>query len=94
MGDVEIGARRAAHVGDLLQRLGKEQALPEDTQANAAYWATAMAHTMDERDIQTVAWLLLEASGDHHMPFTDRHIARYWAALLEVICDRSACRTS
>ena len=83
MGNVKIGAQRAARVGSLLQKLGEEPALPADVQANAAYWATAMTRKMDRRDIQTVAWLLLEASGDRQMPSADRHSARYWAAYLE-----------
>jgi hypothetical protein len=83
MGNVKIGARDAVRVGGLLQKLGGQQGLPADLQANAAYWATAMARRMDRRDIQTVAWLLLEASGHRHVPFADRRTARYWAAYLD-----------
>ena len=50
MGNLKIGWRPAASVGDLLQWLGKHRAL--------------MAGRMDQRDIQTVAWLLTEASSD------------------------------
>jgi hypothetical protein len=83
MGNLKIGARPAASVGDLLQWLGEHRALPPDLQANAAYWATAMAGRMDQRDVETVAWLLLEASADRRVPFAERRSARYWATYLE-----------
>ena len=83
MGNLNVGARPAATVGDLLYWLGEHRALPADFQANAAYWATAMAGRMDEGDVQTVAWLLLEASGDRRVPFAERRSARHWAAYLE-----------
>jgi hypothetical protein len=83
MGNLKIGARPAASVSDLLQWLGEHRALPAELQANAAYWATAMAGRMDQRDVQTVAWLLLEASGDRRVSFAERRSARYWAAYLE-----------
>jgi hypothetical protein len=72
MGNLKTGARPAASVGDLLQWLGEHRALPADFQANAAYWATAMAGRMDQRDVQTVVWLLLEASGDRRVPLRRR----------------------
>jgi hypothetical protein len=83
MGNLKIGPRPAASVGGLLRWLGEQRALPADFQANAAYWATAMAGRMDQRDVQTVAWLLLEASGDRRVPFVERRSARHWAAYLE-----------
>jgi len=38
---------------------------------------------MDRRDLQMVAWLLLDASSDHDMPALDRRKARFWAGSLE-----------
>jgi hypothetical protein len=38
---------------------------------------------MDERDLQMVAWLLLDASGDRGMPVLHQRKARYWASSLE-----------
>ena len=83
MGNLKIGAQPAASVGGLLQWLGEHRAFSADLQANAAYWATAMADRMDQRDVEAVAWLLLEASGDRRVPFAERRSARYWAAYLE-----------
>jgi hypothetical protein len=83
MSNLKIGARPAASVGDLLRWLGEYRTLPADLQANAAYWATVVADRMDQRDVETVAWLLLEASSDRRVPFAERRSARCWAAYLE-----------
>ena len=83
MKKVKVGSVRAARVSGLLRKLGNDQTIPSDLRANAAYWARAMARKMDQRDLQTIAWLLLDASGERRVPFTQRRTARYWAANLE-----------
>jgi hypothetical protein len=38
---------------------------------------------MECADLQTVAWLLRDASAHRRVPTTERDRARYWAAYLE-----------
>jgi hypothetical protein len=83
MRKVKVGSFRAARVSGLLRKLGTDQRTPSDLRANAAYWATAMARKMDRRDLQTVSWLLLSASGERRVSFSNRRNARYWATYLE-----------
>ncbi len=83
MRKVKIGSLRAARVSGLLRKLGSDQAVPSDLRANAAYWARAVARKMDRRDLQTVAWLLLSASGERRVSFSHRRNARYWGTYLE-----------
>jgi hypothetical protein len=83
MRKVKIGWLHAASVSSLLRKLGSDQGVPSDLRANADYWADAMARKMDRRDLQTVAWLLLSASGERSVTLTRRRNARYWAAYLE-----------
>ncbi len=83
VGTLAIGAQHAETISELLDTLGVQRALPADLQANAAYWATVMADRMDQRDIQTVVWLLLEVTGDRRAPYAERRSACYWAAYLD-----------
>jgi len=83
MRKVKIGSLRAARVSGFLRKLGNDQRVPSDLRANAAYWGGAVARKMDRRDLQTVAWLLLHASGERRIPFTQRRTARHWAVDLE-----------
>jgi len=83
MRKVKVGSLRAARVSGFLRKLGNDQQVPSDLRANATYWGKAMARRMDRRDLQTVAWLLLHASGERRVPFMQRRTARYWAAYLE-----------
>jgi hypothetical protein len=83
MRKVKVGSLRAARVSGVLRKLGSDQKVPADLRANASYWARAMARNMDRRDLQTVAWLLLSASGERRVPFSRRRTARYWATYLE-----------
>jgi hypothetical protein len=83
MRTVKIGWLHAANVSSLLRKLGSEPGIPSDLRANADYWAHAMARKMDRRDLQTVAWLLLSASGERSVTFARRRNARYWATYLE-----------
>jgi hypothetical protein len=80
---VKIGWLHAASVSSLLRKLSSEPGIPSDLRANAGYWAHAMARKMDRRDLQTVAWLLLSASGERSVAFARRRNARYWANYLE-----------
>lgn len=83
MRTVKIGWLHAASVSGLLRKLGSDQGIPPDMRANANYWAHAVARKMDRRDMQTVAWLLLSASGERSVTFARRRNARYWATYLE-----------
>ncbi len=83
MAKVRIGARDASRISRLLRAMGTRDSLPRDVRANATYWAATMRQTMDRRDLQMVAWLLLDASSDHDMPALDRRKARFWAGSLE-----------
>ena len=83
MPKVKVGSFRAARVSGLLHKLERDQAVPLDLRTNAGYWARAMARRMDRRDLQTVAWLLLSASGERRVPFTYRRNARHLATYLE-----------
>jgi hypothetical protein len=83
MRNINIGSLSAAAVSGFLCKLGNDRAIPADLRANAADWARGMARTMDRRDLQTVAWLLLHASGEQRVPFTHRCIVGCWVAYLE-----------
>lgn len=83
MRKIKVGSFRAARVSGFLRKLGSDQRTPSDLRANAAYWARAMSRKMDRRDLQTVAWLLLSASGERRVSFSNRRNARYWATHLE-----------
>jgi hypothetical protein len=83
MARVRIGARDANRISGMLRTIADRDSLPRDLRANAIYWAGAMRRTMDERDLQMVAWLLLDASGDRGMPVLHQRKARYWASSLE-----------
>jgi hypothetical protein len=83
MARVRIGARDASRISGILRSIGDRDSLPRDLRANAIYWADAMGRTMDRRDLQMVAWLLLDASGDRAMPAPHQRKARYWASSLE-----------
>jgi len=83
MRKVKIGSLRAARVSGFLRKLGNDQRVPSDLRASAAYWGGVVARRMDRRDLRTVASLLLHASGERRIPFTQRRTARYWAADLE-----------
>jgi uncharacterized protein (UPF0147 family) len=83
MKKIRIGWRHSARVRSVLGELGSDQTIPSDLRKDAAYWSRAMTRKMHERDLRTVAWLLLDASGEHSVPFVRRRTARYWASYLE-----------
>ena len=83
MAKVRIGARDARQISGTLRAIGDRDSLPWDLRANAVHWAASMRRTMDRRDLQMVAWLLLDASSDRGMSVRQRHNVRYLASSLE-----------
>ena len=63
----------AAEIGQGRARPGRDAAI---------YWSAAIdGHGC--ADLQTIAWLLRDASSHRRVPVPDRDRARYWAAYLE-----------
>jgi hypothetical protein len=83
MAQVRIGAKDASRISGVLRVLSARESLPSDLRATATYWAAAMRRTMDHRDLQMVAWLLLDASSARGIPALQRRKARFWAGSLE-----------
>jgi hypothetical protein len=83
MGTVRVRKRDLSAVGELLQAIGQGEHVAGDLRLNAMHWAGAIRRTMERSELQTVAWVLLEASEDKALPAPRRHNARYWAAKLE-----------
>jgi hypothetical protein len=82
MAKIRLVGRDAGGVVRLLRELGGTE-MPPSLRPDAAYRAGAMTRRMDRHDLQTVEWLLLHASGEHRIPFSQRRTARYWATHLE-----------
>jgi hypothetical protein len=80
---VELAPNEATEVRDLLTAIGRGDGLAEGVRANAIYWASAVGSVMESRDLQRVAWLLLQTSESRTMPRGRRRSARYWAAYLQ-----------
>jgi hypothetical protein len=76
-----IGQDDAATVGELLREIGQGPGTPEELRDAAIYWSAAIDPDMECADLQTIAWLLRDASSHRRVPNRDR--ARYWAAYLE-----------
>jgi hypothetical protein len=83
MAKIRVGGRAALQVGKLLKAISGDTGVAPDVRANTAYWAGAVRRTMDQRDLQTLAWVLLDASQEKGVPLTRRRSAQYWAANLE-----------
>jgi hypothetical protein len=83
MARIRVGGRAASQVGRLLRKISRDVGVAPDVRANAAYWSTAVRRTMDRRDLQTLSWVLLDASQEKAVPMLRRRSARYWAANLE-----------
>jgi uncharacterized protein (UPF0147 family) len=83
MASVRIGARNAARVGGILQKISTGRSVPTDVRANATYWASAIHRTMDRRDLRAIARLLADMSADRSLSARNQHDAQYWAAYLE-----------
>jgi hypothetical protein len=52
----------AATVGELLREIGQGRATPEELRDAAIYWSAAIDPDMECADLQTIAWLLRDAS--------------------------------
>jgi hypothetical protein len=83
MASVRIGARNAARVGGVLNKIGHGRSVSTDVRANATYWASAMRRRMDRRDLRTVARLLDDVGANGSLSPRSQREARYWAAFLE-----------
>jgi hypothetical protein len=73
----------AATVSQLLGDIGQAVGVPADIGAAALFWASEVSHEMDRVDLQTVAWLLRDASAQRGIAPAHRDQARYWAAYIE-----------
>jgi hypothetical protein len=78
-----LASDEVAQVSELLREVGRRGHASLNVQANARYWADAMAErAMEPRDLQRIAWLLLQISDSRGLPVTHRRDAGYWAAYL------------
>jgi uncharacterized protein (UPF0147 family) len=78
-----IGPDDAATVSQLLGEIGTGSGVPGDIRAAALFWSSEVSSEMDRVDLQTVAWLLRDASAQRQIPSASRDQARYWAAYIE-----------
>ncbi len=80
-----IDAYDAATVCGLLRDLGDlpGRRMAADLRDAATFWASQIHPGMQRGDLQTIAWLLRDASDDLRVPGPCRDEARYWAAYLE-----------
>jgi hypothetical protein len=83
MARIRVGGRAALQVGRLLRKISRDAGVTPDVRANAAYWSRTVRRTMNRRDLQTLSWVLLDASQEKAVPMMRRRSARYWAANLE-----------
>jgi hypothetical protein len=80
---IRVGGRAASRVGRLLRKISRDAGVAPDVRSNAAHWSGAVRRTMNRRDVQTLAWVLLDASQEKSIPLARRRSARYWAANFE-----------
>jgi hypothetical protein len=78
-----IGPEDAATVSHLLGEIGDGSEVPSDIRAAALFWSSEVSAEMDRVDLQTVAWLLRDASEQRRVASASRDQARYWAAYIE-----------
>ncbi|HZD01716.1 MAG TPA: hypothetical protein VFA46_16440 [Actinomycetes bacterium] len=78
-----LGPDDATTVSQLLDEIGHASGVPGDIRAAALFWASEMRPSMDRVDLQTVAWLLRDASAQRPVASASRDQARYWAAYIE-----------
>jgi hypothetical protein len=78
-----IGRDDAVAVRGLLQEVGRASAVPNDVRDAAGFWSSEVGPEMERGDLQTVAWLLRDASSSRHLSAILRDRSRYWAAYLE-----------
>lgn len=82
MGKVQIGTKEAKAVNGLLREIADGVRGAPRLQSTASYWAGCMNQTMDRSDLNKVALVLLEASGDRAIARAQRRTARWWAGWL------------
>jgi hypothetical protein len=82
MGKVQIGSNEAVAVGGLLCEIANGARGKGRLRSSATYWAQSMNQAMDRSDLNKVAWVLMEASGDHSISRAQRRNARWWASYL------------
>jgi hypothetical protein len=78
-----IGLDDAVAVSQLLGDIGDGADVPEDIRGAALFWSSEVNPEMDRVDLQTVAWLLRDASAQRRVASASRDQARYWAAYIE-----------
>lgn len=78
-----IGPDDAVAVSELLSEIGHTPEVPADIGAAALFWCSEISAEMDRVDLQTVAWLLRDASAQRLVASGRRDQARYWAAYIE-----------
>ena len=78
-----IGPDDAVTVSQLLGEIAQSSGVPGDIRAAAMFWSTEVSAEMDRVDLQTVAWLLRDASAQRRVASASRDQARYWAAYIE-----------
>ena len=80
MAGIRVGGQAAVRVSHLLRLIGDDSSVASNLRADATHWAGAVRRRMDPRDLQTIAWILLDASRENAIPSQRRRSARYWAA--------------
>jgi hypothetical protein len=78
-----IGPDDAVTVSSLLGEIGHSPEVPADIGAAALFWSSEINAEMDRVDLQTVAWLLRDASAQRLVASARRDPARSWAAYIE-----------
>jgi uncharacterized protein (UPF0147 family) len=78
-----IGATEASSITRTLHELQASRSVPSDVRANAEHLAHALQHQAGRRNLETIAWFLLEASKDRRVPRACRKAARRWGIYLE-----------
>ena len=78
-----IGAVETSRVVRTLQELGNGLSVPSDVRADAAHLAGVLKGPVGRRDLETVAWFLLDASSDRRIPRAQRRAAKRWGIYLE-----------
>jgi hypothetical protein len=85
MGQAVLASDEVAQLSELLRQVGRAgSSTSPSVQANATFWADAMARRpMGQRDLQRIAWLLRKISDSgESVPRAHRRNAGYWAAYL------------
>jgi hypothetical protein len=80
---VRLKPEDADAVCRMLEIVRCEGAVPAETRSAAAAWLGTVRPTMERLDVQSVAWVLREASSSRGMPRGTRKKARHLAAYLE-----------